>query len=89
MTLTLSQAQEAEVKKVARELFEKLQALRVEHWRQNWQTRAAVQSEIRVVLNELPEEPYPQDVWNGKVEAVWQFVYGHNTARRGTIANAP
>ncbi len=72
----LTKAQEAEVKRVARHLLEKLQALQVAHWRQNWQTRAAVQSEIRVVLNELPEEPYPQEVWDGKVEAVWQFVYG-------------
>lgn len=72
----LTKAQETEVKRVARHLLEKLQALQVAHWRQNWQTRAAVQSEIRIVLNELPEEPYPQEVWDGKVEAVWQFVYG-------------
>lgn len=72
----LTKAQEAEVKKVARELLEKLQALRVEFWRQNQQTRAQVYSEIRVRLNDLPEEPYPQDVWDRKVDAVWQFVYG-------------
>ena len=71
----LTNAQEAEVKKVARELLEKLQDLRVEHWRQNQQTCAAVHSEIRFKLNELPEEPYPQDLWNGKVEEVWQFIY--------------
>jgi type I restriction enzyme R subunit len=80
----LTKAQEADVKKVARQLLEKLQALRVEHWRQNWQTRAAVQSEIRVVLNELPEEPYPQEVWDGKVEAVWQFVYAHGAGSRAS-----
>ena len=82
----LNKAQEAEVKKVARELLEKLQALRVEHWRQNWQTRAAVQSEIRVVLNELPEDPYPQDVWDQKVEAVWQFVYASEAVHAGGAA---
>jgi type I restriction enzyme, R subunit len=71
----LTQAQETEVKKVARELLEKLQDLRVEHWRQNQQTRAAVHSEIRFKLNELPEEPYPQSLWDEKVEEVWQFVY--------------
>ena len=78
----LTKAQETEVKRVARQLLEKLQALQVAHWRQNWQTRAAVQSEIRVVLNELPEEPYPQAVWDGKVEAVWQFVYAQGIAQR-------
>lgn len=77
----LTKAQEAEVKKVARELLEKLQELRVEHWRQNQQTRAAVQSEIRFKLNELPEEPYPQDLWEEKVEAVWQFVYHHSAGQ--------
>jgi type I restriction enzyme R subunit len=35
-----------------------------------------VQSEIRFKLNELPEAPYPELVWEDKVEAVWQFVYG-------------
>ena len=79
----LTQAQEAEVKRVARELLEKLQALQVEFWRQNQQTRAQVYSEIRVKLNELPEEPYPQATWDEKVEAVWQFVYrdGANVSR--------
>jgi type I restriction enzyme R subunit len=82
----LTKAQEAEVKKVARELLEKLQELRVEHWRQNQQTRAAVQSEIRFKLNELPEEPYPQDLWEEKVEAVWQFVYHHATGQPRSAA---
>lgn len=77
----LTKAQEAEVKKVARELLEKLQELRVDHWRQNQQTRAAVQSEIRFKLNELPDEPYPQDLWEEKVEAVWQFVYHHSAGQ--------
>ena len=75
----LTKAQETEVKKVARELLEKLQDLRVEHWRLNQQTRAAVHSEIRFKLNELPEEPYPQNLWDAKVEEVWQFVYHHPT----------
>ena len=49
----LTKAQEADVKKIARELLEKLQTLQVEFWRQNQQTRAQVYSEIRVKLNEL------------------------------------
>lgn len=82
----LTKAQEAEVKKVARELLQKLEDLRVEHWRQNQQTRAAVQSEIRFKLNELPETPYPQELWEEKVEAVWQFVYHHAGAPRQRAA---
>ena len=33
--------------------------------------------EIRVKLNELPEDPYPEELWKEKFEAVWQFVYHH------------
>ncbi|WP_372622490.1 type I restriction endonuclease subunit R [Falsiroseomonas sp.] len=84
----LTKAQEAEVKKVARELLERLQELRVSFWRQNVQTRAAVASEIKIKLNELPEEPYPQTLWEEKVETVWQFVYGHMSAPPGAGATA-
>jgi len=31
---------------------------------------AAVHSEIRFRLNELPKDPYPQELWDGKVQAV-------------------
>ena len=78
----LSREQEAAVKRVARELLEKLQALKVEFWRKNPQTRAQVYSEIRVTLNELPEEPYPEPLWKDKVEAVWQFVYAQGAGQR-------
>jgi len=84
----LTKTQELEVKKVAHHLLEKLQALRVEMWRKNQQTRAAVHSEIRFILNELPEDPYPQSLWDQKVDAVWQFIY-HQAAgvpREGTTA---
>lgn len=84
----LTKAQEAEVKKVARELLEKLQEMRGSFWRQNVQTRAAVQAQIKVKLNELPEEPYSQDLWEEKVEAVWQFIYHHNAAASGAGATA-
>jgi type I restriction enzyme R subunit len=43
-------------------------------WTGNQQTRGAVLSEIRVNLNELPEEPYPQELWDGKVGQIWDFV---------------
>lgn len=73
----LTKAQEVQVKKVARELLAKLQdKVSVFQWRQRQQTRSDVQWTIQQVLNELPEEPYPQDLWNGKVEQTWQFVFG-------------
>jgi type I restriction enzyme, R subunit len=77
----LTKAQEVEVKKVARDLLEKLQEqLAVAEWQAKQQTRAAVQSTIRFTLNELPEEPYPEPVWNEKVDAVWAFIFARRTA---------
>ena len=77
----LSKAQEVAVKKVARDLLEKLQEhLSVAEWQAKQQTRAAVQSTIRFILNELPEEPYPEPLWNEKVDAVWAFIFSRRTA---------
>lgn len=71
----LTKTQEVEVKKVARELLEKLrELLAAVDWRSGQQTRAAVESAIRFKLNELPEAPYPEALWREKVDAVWQFV---------------
>jgi type I restriction enzyme R subunit len=54
----LSKLQELAVKKVARDLLEKLQnQLAVAEWQTKQQTRAAVHSTIRFTLNDLPEEP--------------------------------
>ena len=71
----LTKAEEQQVKAVARHLLERLHKL-VEaiNWLQGQQTRGAVLSEIRVRLNELPEQPYPQGLWEAKVEQVWDFV---------------
>ncbi len=82
----LTKAQELEVKKVARELLEKLQdQLEVAEWQAKQQTRAAVQSTIRFTLNELPEEPYPEPMWNEKVDAVWAFIFAR---RQGSNPHA-
>lgn len=71
----LSKAQEIEVKRVARELLEKLRVLvSGVDWLRGRQSRAAVFSEIRFRLNELPEEPYPELLWNEKVNQVWDYV---------------
>ncbi len=83
----LTKAQEVAVKKVARELLEKLQdQLAVAQWQSKQQTRAAVQSTIRFTLNELPEEPYPEPVWNEKVDAVWAFIFARRAAQSSALA---
>jgi len=75
------------VKKVARELLEKLQdQLAITSWRSNQQTRAAVQSTIRFTLNELPTEQYPEAVWNEKVDAVWAFIFARRQQQAGRYA---
>lgn len=72
---TLSKAQEVDVKRVARELLEKLRMLvSGVDWLRGRQSRATVYSEIRFKLNELPEEPYPEPLWSAKVDQVWNFV---------------
>jgi type I restriction enzyme R subunit len=71
----LTKAQAIAVKKVAQELLTKLQeAVKVLHWRNRQQPRSFVRSTIEIVLNTLPDEPYPKDLWDEKVEATWQFV---------------
>lgn len=82
----LTKAQEIAVKTVARQLLEKLHELvDAIDWVRGQATRGAVWSEIRVRLNALPEEPYPQALWDQKVDQVWDFVLrryaGSPTAR--------
>jgi len=77
-TPALSSAQRVLVKKVARDLMEKLRDhLTVIQWEKRQQTRAAVQTTIREVLNRLPEEPYPQLLWETKVDTTWEFILSH------------
>jgi type I restriction enzyme R subunit len=71
----LTRAEEIKVKQVARELLERLQDLvSAVDWLKGRQSRASVLSEIRVKLNELPEDPYPEELWSTKVDQVWDFV---------------
>ena len=71
----LTTVQESEVKRVARELMDKIQVLvSGVNWMGGQQSRAAVLSEIRFKLNELPEEPYPELLWDTKVGQVWDFI---------------
>lgn len=71
----LTKTQEQEVKRVARQLLEKLRVVvDAIDWVRGQETRGAVWTTIRQRLNELPEEPYPEALWNAKVQQVWDFV---------------
>ena len=71
----LTKAEEAAVKQVARYLLERLRELIAGiDWVSGQETRGAVRSEIRLRLNDLPDAPYPQEIWDSKVDQVWDFV---------------
>jgi type I restriction enzyme R subunit len=71
----LTDAQETEVKKVARQLLAKLtEAVASVDWLRSQETRGQVKREIKLALNDLPQDPYPDDLWNAKVDRVWEFV---------------
>jgi len=80
----LTKVQEVEVKATARALLAKLKdLLAVRDWHTRQQPSAAVYSSIRFELDRLlPAEPFPEPVWEAKVESVWQFVFSrYGTAR--------
>ena len=71
----LSGAQEREVKLIAKRLLEKLtQAVASVDWLRSQETRGQVRHQIKLALNDLPQEPYPDDLWQAKVDRVWEFV---------------
>lgn len=71
----LSSAQEREVKLIAKRLLEKLtEAVATVDWLRSQETRGQVRHQIKLALNDLPQEPYPDDLWQAKVERVWEFV---------------
>ena len=72
----LTKAEEVAVKAVARNLYGKLaDRVAMRDWHLAPQPRADVQSVIRFELNRLPEQPYPETLWDQKVDAVWQHVF--------------
>jgi len=71
----LTKQQEAEVKKIAKELLETLKREKlVLDWRKKQQSRAAVRQCIEVILDHLPPV-YAEEVYHRKCEAVYQHVY--------------
>jgi type I restriction enzyme, R subunit len=72
----LKKGEELQVKKVARELLEKLKREKlVLDWRKRQQSRAAVMTAIEDVLDQLPEDTYPKPVYDNKCAVVYQHFY--------------
>lgn len=72
----LTKAEQIAVKAVAKELHTKLTELvKVREWQLSMRPRAEVRATIRFELNRLPDQPYPEQLWNQKVDAVWQHVF--------------
>ncbi len=71
----LSKAEEQAVKLIAKQLLERLREVVMSvDWLRTQETRGTVKSQIKVTLNGLPEAPYPDGLWNAKVEQVREFV---------------
>jgi type I restriction enzyme R subunit len=73
--VTLTKAEEREVKKVAKELLEKLKSEKlVLDWKKKQATRAAVRYTIETVLDELPRT-YTPELYQKKCDVVYQHVF--------------
>jgi type I restriction enzyme R subunit len=73
--LTLSQAEQAQVKQIARDLLATLkQEKLVLDWRKKQQAKAAVRLAIEETLDQLPES-YTTELYAQKCEAVYQHIY--------------
>ena len=74
--LKLTKQEEAQVKKVAKELLQKLKWEKlVLDWRSKQEARAAVQETIAEVFDELPIEIYEKPVYEEKCELAYQHIY--------------
>ena len=71
----LSSEERAEVKKVARELLEKLKQLLVLNWRQKATARSQVKLAIEDVLDQGLPRSYTPDLYKQKCTAVFEHFY--------------
>ena len=71
----LSAEEREEVKKVARQLLERLNALLVLGWRQKIQARAKIKIEIEEVLDDGLPPSYTKELFRSKSEALFEHVY--------------
>ena len=81
----LTKAEEREVKKVAKELLQKLKAEKlVLDWKKRQATRAAVRFTIETVLDELPRA-YSKELFDKKCDVVYQHVFDSYTGMGGGL----
>ncbi len=74
---TLTKAEEAEVKKVCRELLATLKREKlVLDWREKQQARAAVMQTMKIEMRRLPA-PYTKDIRTVKMARAYAYVYDH------------
>jgi type I restriction enzyme, R subunit len=74
---TLTKAEEAEVKRVCRELLEKLNREKlILDWREKQQARASVLQTLKLELRRLPA-PFTKDVRTEKMARAYAHVYDH------------
>ena len=66
---------ELQVKKVAKELLDKLKSELCLDWRKKHQARESVKLSIEEVLDGLPEEPFDKNLYEQKCNVVFQHVY--------------
>jgi type I restriction enzyme, R subunit len=71
----LTADERAEVKKVARELLEKLKQLLVLNWRQKSSARSALKLAIEDTLDSGLPRPYSKELYQQKCSAVFEHVY--------------
>jgi type I restriction enzyme R subunit len=71
---SLSEAEKAEVKKVAREMLARIRALLVLDWKSRRQTVASVRQEIDESLDALPAK-YDAELYNAKCAGVFDHLY--------------
>jgi type I restriction enzyme, R subunit len=83
--LSLSSKEVQDVKKVAKDLLEKLKNEKlVLDWRKRQQSRASVKLTIETVLDELPRV-YTKDLYQQKCEIVYQHVYDSYFGQNSSI----
>jgi type I restriction enzyme R subunit len=83
--VALTKAEERDVKKVAKELLQKLKNEKlVLDWKKRQATRAAVRYTIETVLDELPRT-YTPELYQTKCNVVYQHVFDSYTGQGGGL----
>ncbi len=81
----LSAEERAEVKKVARDMLEKLKQLLVLNWRQKASARSQIKLTIEDLLDQGLPRAYTPDLYQQKCSAVFEHVYETYGDRSGSI----